>query len=136
MLYLTRRYEFCATHRLYNPSFSDAQNCEVFRECNNINGHGHNYELEVTVAGVPDDKTGMVVDIWLLDQVVQKQLLDYVDHKNMNLDVPFLAGVIPTAELMVRAFWDELVGHIPAPAKLSRLRLLETRKNFAEYRGE
>lgn len=137
-VYLTRTYDFCATHRLYNPAFSDAKNCEVFRECNNVNGHGHNYTLEVTVCGVPDAETGMIVDIWDLDGVVKDRLIQHVDHKNMNLDVAFLKDQIPTAEVMVKAFWNELdkpVADLKA-AKLYRLRLLETKNNFAEYRGE
>lgn len=135
MIYLTRKYDFCASHRLYHPDFSDAKNFEIFRECSNANGHGHNYELEVTVGGESDPETGMVVDMLALDAVVQSHLLDKVDHKHMNLDVDFLAGKIPTAEVMVQAFWQELVPYIPGTAKLIRMRLLETKKNFAEYRG-
>jgi len=135
MMYLTRKYDFCASHRLHNPEFSEDKNLEVFRECSNTNGHGHNYELEVTVGGEVDSETGMVVDMLALDQCVQKHLLDKVDHKHMNFDVEFLAGKIPTAEVMVHAFWGELAPHIPGTAKLVRLRLLETKKNFAEYRG-
>ena len=136
-VYLTRKYDFCATHRLYNPEFSDEQNCEVFRECNNINGHGHNYELEVTVEGTPDAKTGMIVDIWALDSVVKDHVIQLVDHKNLNLDVDFLAGQIPTAEIIVKSFWQQLEKPVNklGTAKLYRLRLLETKNNFAEYRG-
>lgn len=135
MIYFTRRYDFCATHRLYNPDFSDEENCEIFRECNNPNGHGHNYELFVTVTGEPDPKTGMVVDLWALDEVVRRVILDRVDHRNLNLDVDFMAGHIPTAENIVRLIWDELSPHIPEPAVLDKLLLIETRNNSAEYRG-
>lgn len=134
-LYLTRKYEFPASHRLYNPAWSDAENERVFRKCNNPNGHGHNYELEVTVKGQPDERLGMVVDIYELDQIVQRVILDRVDHKNLNVDVDFMQGLIPTAENIVYAFWHQLVAHVPAPAQLARLRLIETRNNFAEYRG-
>jgi 6-pyruvoyltetrahydropterin/6-carboxytetrahydropterin synthase len=134
-VYLTRRYEFPASHRLYNPAWSDAENARVFRQCNNPNGHGHNYDLEVTVSGTPDARLGMVVDIYELDQIVKQHLLDRVDHKNLNVDVDFMQGVIPTAENIVQAFWQELSPHIPSPAKLARLRLVETRNNAAEYWG-
>jgi 6-pyruvoyltetrahydropterin/6-carboxytetrahydropterin synthase len=136
LVYLTRRYEFPASHRLFNPAWDEAENARVFRQCNNPNGHGHNYDLEVTVMGTPDDRLGMVVDIYQLDQLVQRFLLDQVDHKNLNVDVAFLQGVIPTAENIVRAFWQELSPHIPHPARLARLRLVETRNNAAEYWGE
>lgn len=132
---LTRRYDFCATHRLYNPEFSDEQNEVIFRECNNPNGHGHNYELDVTVRAEPDPETGMVIDMVALDETVKAHLLSRIDHKNMNLDVEFLSGKIPTAEIMVQAFWQELSPHIPAPAKLYKMRLLETKRNYAEYYG-
>lgn len=135
-LFLTRKYEFPASHRLFNPDWSDAENARVFRQCNNPNGHGHNYELEVTVQGEPDPRMGMVVDIYALDEVVRERVLDRVDHKNLNLDVNFMQGLIPTAENIVCAIWRELAPHIPAPATLARLRLLETRNNFAEYHGE
>lgn len=135
-VFLTRKYDFPASHRLFNPDFSDEENARVFRQCNNLNGHGHNYELEVTVKGCPDPCLGMVVDIYELDQIVQRTILERVDHKNLNLDVDFLKGVIPTAENMVWAFWQELAPHIPQPAQLARLRLVETRNNFVEYCGE
>lgn len=136
LMFLTRKYDFPASHRLFNPDFSDDENARVFRQCNNLNGHGHNYELEVTVKGTPDPRLGMVVDIYELDQVIQRVLLDRVDHKNLNLDVDFMKDLIPTAENMVWAFWRELAPHIPQPAQLARLRLVETRNNFVEYRGE
>lgn len=135
-MFLTRKYEFPASHRLYNPAWSDEENARVFRQCNNPNGHGHNYELEVTVKGQPDARLGMVVDIYELDQVVKREILDRVDHKNLNIDVEFMQGLIPTAENIVWAIWRELAPHIPGSASLARLRLVETRNNFAEYRGE
>lgn len=134
-VYLTRRYEFPASHRLYNPGWSDEENARVFRQCNNINGHGHNYELDVTVMGTPDDRLGMVVDIYELDQIVKRVILDKVDHKNLNIDVDFMRDLIPTAENIVQAIWQALAPHIPAPARLARLRLVETRNNAAEYWG-
>jgi 6-pyruvoyltetrahydropterin/6-carboxytetrahydropterin synthase len=135
-LFLTRKYDFPASHRLFNPAWSDEENERFFRQCNNPNGHGHNYELEVTVKGEPDPRLGMVVDIYELDQIVKRVVLDKVDHKNLNVDVDFMQGLIPTAENIVVAIWKEIAPHIPAPANLARLRLVETRNNMAEYRGE
>lgn len=135
-LYLTRRYEFSASHRLYNPAFPDEKNWEVFRECNNPNGHGHNYELEVTIQGSPDPRTGMLLDLGALDELVQERLIRHVDHKHLNLDVPFLQEVIPTAENIVYMFWRELSPAVPKTVRLHRLRLLESKNNVAEYQGE
>lgn len=136
MMLLTRKYEFSASHRLYNPAFSDAKNCEVFRECNNPNGHGHNYELEVSVAGPMDPESGMIMDIWELDELVKAHWLKKVDHKHLNLDVPEFEGVIPTAENIVVVAWEQLAPQFAGKtAKLARLRLLETKNNFAEYSG-
>ncbi|MCE3235255.1 MAG: ptpS [Vampirovibrio sp.] len=135
-MFLTRKYEFPASHRLFNPEWSEEENARVFRQCNNPNGHGHNYELEVTVKGCPDPRLGMVADIYELDQVVNRTVLDRVDHKNLNVDVDFMQGLIPTAENIVWAIWQQLAPQIPQPAKLARLRLVETRNNYAEYRGE
>lgn len=135
-VYLTRRYDFPAGHRLHNPAWSDEENVRVFRRCNNPNGHGHNYELEVTVVGVPDERLGMVTDLHALDELVQCVILDRVDHRNLNVDVDFMQGLIPTAENIVRAIWRELSPEIPPPARLSRLRLVETPNNAAEYWGD
>lgn len=135
-MFLTRKYEFPASHRLFNPAWSDEENARVFRQCNNPNGHGHNYELEVTVKGIPDPRLGMVVDIYELDQIVKRVILDKMDHKNLNIDVEFLTGIIPTSENMARAIWQQLAPEIPAPAQLARLRVTETRNNAAEYFGD
>lgn len=133
MIYLTRRYDFCASHRLYNPQFSDEMNCEIFRECNNPNGHGHNYELEVTIKGHPDPKTGMLVDIVLLDDLVRDRIIQWVDHKHLNHDVAMFEGIIPTAENIVAIFWQHLVEAVPAASPLHRIRLYESKNNVAEY---
>lgn len=135
-MFLTRKYDFPASHRLFNPAWSEEENERVFRQCNNPNGHGHNYDLEVTVKGQPDPRLGMVVDIYALDQAVKRVVIDKVDHKNLNVDVDFMQGLIPTAENIAWAIWRELEAHIPAPAKLARIRLVETRNNFVEYWGE
>jgi len=133
MIYFTRVYEFAASHRLYNDKLSDAENFEIFRECSYLNGHGHNYVLEVTMRGVPDQRTGMVVDLLALDEVVNEQVIKHVDHRHLNYDVEFLTGIIPTSENVVAAFWKELLPVVSNLGTLYRLRLHESRKNSAEY---
>ena len=93
MIYVTRKADFSAAHRLYNPSWSDKQNDEVFGKCNNPNGHGHNYILEVTVRGDVDDSTGYLVDLKKLKEVIRVRVIEKVDHKNLNTDVEFLHGI-------------------------------------------
>lgn len=135
MVYVTRRAHFSASHRLFNPNFSDAENERVFDKCNNPNGHGHNYYLEVTVAGNPHPETGYVIDLKVLKKIIYDHFVVKVDHKNLNLDVPFLHGKIPTAENIVIAAWDQLRPHIKDGTLIS-IKLYETENNFFEYRGE
>lgn len=135
MIYVTRRADFSASHRLYNPAWTDERNREVFGKCNNPNGHGHNYILEVTVRGEPDPDTGYLVDLKELKEVIRREVLDEVDHKNLNSDVEFLAGVIPTAENIAIAVWRRLEHAIPRGILHSVL-LRETERNIFEYRGE
>ena len=130
----TRRMRFNAAHRVYNPSFSDTRNEETFGKCNNPNWHGHNYELEVSVEGDIDEQTGYVLDLAKLRDVVEREIIDKVDHKNMNLDVEFMQGIIPTAENIVVQFWRILEPAVK-PAKLTRLLLRETENNYVEYTG-
>lgn len=106
MIYITRKLEFCASHRLFNPEYSDEKNAQVFGLCNNPNGHGHNYVMEVTVRGEVHPETGMVLDLKALKQLVNEEIILKVDHKNLNVDVPFLKGVIPTAENLAIRFWE------------------------------
>jgi len=134
-VYVTRKAHFSASHRLYNPAWPDAKNREVFGKCNNPNGHGHNYEIEVTVAGEPPADTGMVIDLKLLADILEEEIVEKVDHKHMNLDVDFFRGVVPTAENMAIAFWKILAPKIPA-GRLHRLRVYESDNNFVEYSGE
>jgi 6-pyruvoyltetrahydropterin/6-carboxytetrahydropterin synthase len=131
---ITKQVEFSASHRLYNPTFSEERNRQVFGICNNPNGHGHNYVLEVTLRGEPDPETGMIMDLKKLKDVLQEVLLDRIDHKNLNLDVPFLLGCVPTVEMLVIRFWEELDGQIPG-CTLAELALYESRTSFARYRG-
>jgi 6-pyruvoyltetrahydropterin/6-carboxytetrahydropterin synthase len=134
MVYVTRRAHFCAAHRLFNPAWSEVKNAEVFGKCNNPNGHGHNYDIEVTVAGEPPADTGMVIDLKKLADIVEREIIDRVDHKHVNHDVDFLQGVIPTAENMAVAFWKILEPRI-REGHLYSIRLYESVNNFVEYRG-
>lgn len=131
---ITKQLEFSAAHRLWNPEFDDARNWEVFGICNNPNGHGHNYVLDVTVEGEPDPETGMIVDLKRLKDLVDEWLIKQVDHKDLNRDVPFLAGQIPTVENLVIAFWERIAPRLEG-CRLSELVLYESRTNYARYRG-
>jgi len=127
--------KFNAAHRVYNPSLSDDENAATFGKCNNPNWHGHNYILDVSVEGEIDAGTGYVIDLGYLRDVVNRELIDAVDHRNFNLDVPFMQGVIPTSENIVVAFWGVLDPAVK-PARLKRLVLWETDNNYVEYSGE
>ena len=135
MIYVTRKAHFSASHRLFNPGFSDERNEEVFDKCNNLHGHGHNYELEVTVRGVPSPDTGYVIDLKQLSRIMDEYVVDRVDHKHLNFDVDFLRGVIPTAENIAIVFWQILAPKIPS-GELHSIRLYESANNFVEYFGE
>lgn len=135
MIYVTRRAYFSASHRLFNPSFSEEKNNEVFDKCNNFHGHGHNYTVEVTVAGIPDPETGYVIDLKLLKSILDKEIIEKVDHKHLNFDVSFLEDIIPTAENIAIVFWQILEPQIPH-GKLYALKVFESENNFVEYRGE
>ncbi|RMF61941.1 MAG: 6-carboxytetrahydropterin synthase [Bacteroidetes bacterium] len=134
-VYVTRKVHFNAAHRLHNPDRSDAWNQTTFGKCNNPNWHGHNYTLEVTVAGEPDPETGYVIDLGVLKTILHEKILSKVDHANLNLDVDFMRGIIPSTENFVVAIWNELVDALPA-GRLVSVRLYETDRNLAEYRGE
>lgn len=131
---LTRRVGFSASHRLFNPDLDDAANERIFGPCARPSGHGHNYVLEVTLAGEPDPETGMVVNLKDLKRVLHERIVDDCDHRHLNVDVPWLEGVIPTAENLAVAFWRRLEAHV-APARLYAVRVYETDDNVAEYRG-
>ncbi len=131
---VTRRLRFNAAHRVHNPALSDAENAALFGKCNNPNWHGHNYVLEVAVEGPIDDRTGYVLDLAALKVLVEREVVDKVDHRNFNLDVDFMQSVIPTSENIIVAFWRLLVDRVK-PARLSRLVLWETENNYVEYTG-
>lgn len=132
-IYITRRERFSAGHTLFNPSYSDDRNRELFGKCSNPSGHGHNYVLEVTLQGEPDPDTGFVYDLAELSALLHKLIIDEVDHRNLNVDVDWLRGVIPTTENLASAFWERLDPNLPE-GMLYSVRLGETDKNWAERR--
>src|SRR5450432_2203806 len=131
MVYLTRKLEFSASHIYHNPAMSAEENKRVFGKCNNPNGHGHNYTLEVTVAGEPDPVTGMVLDLKDLKELLEREVMDRMDHRHLNLEVPELQGKIPTCENVARVIWDLLEPKIKQGA-LHRVRLYESDDLFAD----
>jgi 6-pyruvoyltetrahydropterin/6-carboxytetrahydropterin synthase len=133
VLTITRRATFSAAHRLFRVDWDDARNWAVFGQCANPGGHGHNYVLEVTVGGTLDPETGMIADLKWVKEVMERQVISHVDHRNLNTDVEFLRGVIPTAENLARIFWDRLVGPISEQAQLVRVQVQETENNAATY---
>ncbi len=135
MIYLTRKEVFSASHKLYNPELSEEQNYEIYDKCANKHGHGHNYVIEVTIAGEIDPRTGYLFDLKLLKQIIRDEIISKVDHKHLNYDVDFLSGVIPTAENLVVAFWNKLKDRIPVGILYS-VKLHETENNMVEYKGE
>jgi len=135
MVYVTRRIEFSASHRYHNPALSAEENQRIFGKCNNPHGHGHNYALEVTVAGEPDPVTGMVLDLKRLKELLEKEIIERMDHRFLNYEVKELSGRIPTCENIARVIWQLLEPKI-SPGRLHRVRLYETPDLFAEcYRS-
>ncbi len=137
MIFVTRKVHFNASHRLHNPDKSDEWNRKTFGKCNNPNWHGHNYTIEVTVAGQPNPETGYVIDLSDLKAIISEKILDPCDHKNLNLEVPFLNDVIPSTENLCRVFFKELEHSVNQAAygnsRLHSVKLYETERNFAEY---
>ena len=131
---ISRRFDFSSSHRYYREEWSEEENTRVFGLCALPNGHGHNYTLEVAVAGEPDQDTGMVINLVDLEAAVDGVLVQF-DHKHLNLDTPYFTDRIPTTENLAAVLW-ELIGAALADARLSRLRLYETDELFVEYYGE
>ncbi len=131
---VTRRVYFNAAHRVHNPRLSEEENHALFGKCNNPNWHGHNYELDVTVEGEIDSATGYVLDLKKLREVAETVIGD-LDHRNLNLDVPWLEGILPSTENLVVAIWQQLAPRISSGG-LVRLVLWETPRNYVEYTGE
>lgn len=132
---VTRRETFNAGHRLFRADFSDEKNMEVFGKCANPSGHGHNYVLEVTLAGEVDPETGYVLDLKQLSDLIKKDVIEDVDHRNLNVDVEWLRGKIPTAEVLASEIWDRLEPGLPE-GLLYRVRVYETDKNWADRTRE
>ena len=135
MVYLTRKAEFSASHYYHNPEFTPEQNRAIFGKCNNPNGHGHNYTLEVTVKGNVDPKSGFVVDLKQLKDILEREVISVYDHRHLNLEVPEFAKMVPTTENIAIAIWRRLEGKIPN-AKLHRVRVYELPDLFADFYGE
>ncbi len=129
-----RTAHFNAAHRLHVPSWSDEENKEIFGLCNNPNYHGHNYQLEVKITGPVDPITGYVYDLKILKQLIQDNIIDAYDHRNLNLDCPDFAGLNPTAENIAVVIWNKLRPYINADLKLS-IKLYETERNYVKYNG-
>ena len=138
MIFLTRRATFSASHYYWNEAWPEEKNRQVFGRCANRNGHGHNYTLEVTVAGEPDPVTGFVVDLKWLKDVIEREVLAAWDHRHLNLEVPEFSKAMPTTENIAVAAWSRLERTVDAAggAHLSRVRVYETPEIFAEYRGQ
>ncbi|GER82614.1 MAG: 6-carboxytetrahydropterin synthase [Thermogemmatispora sp.] len=134
-VYLTRRASFSASHRLWSEALSERENWELYGKCANPNGHGHNYTLEVTLRGEPDPHTGMLMNLAELREIMHREIVDQVDHRHLNYDVPWLRESIPTTENLVIKFWERLEAALP-PGLLYEVRLIETDNNSASYRGE
>ncbi len=135
IVYITRRETFAAAHRLFKPELSEEENFKLFGKCSNPNWHGHNYTLEVVIAGEVDRDTGFVMDLQELKEIMKKNIIENVDHKNLNIDTKFMKGIIPTSENIVLAIWKELRNKI-SKGKLYSVKLYETENNYFEYKGE
>jgi 6-pyruvoyltetrahydropterin/6-carboxytetrahydropterin synthase len=134
MLSITKTFEFCASHKLYNPNWSDQRNFEVFGKCANPNGHGHNYRLEVSISGPIDKDHGMIINASELSDIVKEYIFNELDHKNLDADVEWLKGRITSVEILTEAIWERLeealkVSH--SHLKLSQIKLWETSKIYA-----
>ena len=136
MVYITRRERFNAAHRLYKEGLSDEENFSLYGKCSNPNWHGHNYNLFVTVKGDMDPGTGYLLDLKTLSKLVQERIIDKADHRNLNLEVDFMAGRLPSTENIAVAIWEELENPVAElGARLHCVKLEETENNFVEYYG-
>jgi 6-pyruvoyltetrahydropterin/6-carboxytetrahydropterin synthase len=138
MIYVSRKEHFNAAHKLYNPTWSNEKNQEIFGPCANENWHGHNYDLIVTVGGTPDPDTGFVIDLKKLSDLIRQEVIEKVDHKNLNLDVGFMSGKMASTENLAIELWNILmpkISSISRYGKLHSIRLFETPRNYVEYFG-
>lgn len=136
MVYLTRSEHFNAAHKLYNPDWSPEQNEAVFGKCANENWHGHNYELLVTVKGLPDPGTGFVFDVKRLSTIIKDHIIEKIDHRNLNMDVDFMLGKMCSTENLAIAIWQQLEPQLPKTVQLHCVKLYETPRIYVEYFGE
>lgn len=136
MVYLTRKEHFNAAHKLHNPNWTKEQNETVFGPCANENWHGHNYDLYVTIKGKPNEDTGFVFDAKKLGQLIREYVIEFLDHKNLNLDVPFLKNKMCSTENLAIEIWNQLQPHLPNDVKLHCIKLYETQRIYVEYFGE
>jgi 6-pyruvoyltetrahydropterin/6-carboxytetrahydropterin synthase len=136
MIYITRRARFNAAHRLFRPEFSDEKNMEVFGKCSNPNWHGHNYTLFVTVKGDVNPETGFLVNLKDLNAIIEQRIIEKVDHRNINIEVDFMAGKLASTENLAIGIWKELSRPVAdLGATLHSIKLFETENNFVEYLG-
>jgi len=139
MVYVSRKEHFNAAHKLYNPEWSREKNIEVFGPCANENWHGHNFELVVTIKGRPDPETGFVVDLKKLSTLIRDEVVEKLDHKNLNIDVDFMQGKLASCEVLIIEIWkilDAKLSSITRFGKMHGIRLYETPRNYVEYFGE
>ena len=135
-IYITRRETFNAAHKLYQPNWTEEENNLVFGKCANKNWHGHNFTLFVTVKGVPNIETGFVMNLKKLSEIINTQVIESLDHKNLNLDVSYLTGIMASTENLAIAIWDQLANEIAKNGgELAKIKLIETENNFVEYFG-
>lgn len=135
-VYITRRENFNAAHKLWQEKWSEEKNIEVFGKCSNHNWHGHNFTIFVTVKGVPNPDTGFVMNLKDLSEIIKKRVVEPLDHKNLNLDVPFLKGLLASTENVVIKIWQEIYDPImEAGGELVKIKLVETENNYVEYFG-
>ena len=135
-IYITRRETFNAAHKLWQEEWSEEKNWEVFGKCSNKNWHGHNFQLFVTVKGVPDENTGFVMNLKTLSQILKEKVIEPLDHKNLNLDVPFFKGKMSSTENLAITIWDEIYDIIAKNGgELAKIKLVETENNYVNYYG-
>lgn len=135
MVYITRIEHFNAAHKLVNPAWSKEKNEAIFGKCANEHWHGHNFNLYVTVKGMPNPDTGFVFDAKILSAIIKEHVTDLLDHKNLNIEVPFLKDKICSIENLVIGIWQQLIPQLPEAVQLHSLKLYETEKIYVEYFG-
>jgi 6-pyruvoyltetrahydropterin/6-carboxytetrahydropterin synthase len=135
MVYLTRQEHFNAAHKLYNPNWSKERNEAVFGVCANENWHGHNYDLFVTIKGIPDADTGFLFDVKVLSKIIKLHVIDQLDHKNLNMDVPFMKDKMCSTENLAMAIWQQIAPYLPDSVSLHCVKLYETARIYVEYYG-